>query len=77
MLTITTLTSDLPECRQHTSVDTPTQNTKSFQPFRRTHTLNPEHRTSGGKCANSATWMPNDWSHAPGETWGPTDMIKV
>ena len=25
--------------------------------------------TSGGKLANSATWMPKDWSHAPGLTW--------
>lgn len=24
--------------------------------------------TSGGKRANSATWMPNDWSHAPSAT---------
>ena len=28
-------------------------------------------RTSGGNCANSATWMPNDWSHGPGTTCEP------
>ena len=24
--------------------------------------------TSGGNCANSATWIPKDWSQAPGAT---------